>query len=476
MSDLFPVILSGGSGTRLWPLSRYFYPKQFMPYEGDTLFGQTLERVRALPETTSPIVICNQEHRFLAASIMQEKGLPPDTTAGSDKARLILEPEGRNTAPAIAVAAFTALADNPDAVLLVLPSDHKIFPQEGFAKSAALAAQAARQGRLVTFGIQPTHPSTGYGYILKGEAWESGWAIKRFAEKPGEETAKALIAEGGMWNSGMFVFSARTYLDELQRHAPAIHDYSRQAWEQRNSDLDFIRLAPAPFSQAPNLSIDYAVMEHTDKAVILPLHAAWHDLGSWESFYEVAPKDNANNSVLGDVELLDSKNCYVHATSRLVAGIGLNNTIVVESPDAVLIAPQGRGQDVKILLDTLKQKGRTETETHLTVHRPWGSYETLILMPRFQVKRIIVKPGGILSLQMHHQRAEHWVVVSGTAQVTVEEQQLSLTEDQSVYIPVGAKHRLENCGQERLELIEVQSGSYLGEDDIVRFEDIYNRS
>ncbi len=478
MADIYPVILSGGSGTRLWPLSRGLYPKQFIDFGGETLFGETLERVRALKDTAAPLVICNQTHRFLAASIMQGKGMPPgaDADKKGGQAKLILEPVGRNTAPAIAVAAFAALEADKNPVLLVLPSDHKIQPQERFAACVAKAVQAARRGRLVTFGVVPDRPATGYGYIIQGKSEGEAHLIEKFVEKPDEQKAQDLLAKGNcLWNSGMFVFEAAAYLQELERLSPEIYKTSLAAWNSRKTDLDFIRLDEQAFAAIPADSIDYAVMEHTQKASVVPFDAGWHDLGAWESFHEIAPCDAQGNSSVGDVELVDSQNSYVYAASRLVAGIGLKDMLVVESPDAVLVMPQGRGQDVKKLLDALKAKRRSEVDTHLKVYRPWGSYETLVLGPRFQVKRIIVKPGAALSLQLHHHRAEHWVVVNGTAQVTVGEKSVLLCENQSVYIPLGDKHRLFNPGQIDLELIEIQSGTYLGEDDIVRFEDVYGR-
>lgn len=479
MADIFPVILSGGSGTRLWPLSRSLYPKQYIDLNGTTLFGETLERVLALPKTSAPIVICNEEHRFLAAAIMQEKGVVPSANAQTPAGglpRLVLEPMGRNTAPAIAIAAFAAMEMSEDPVLLVMPSDHKISPQDEFAASVLQAVQVAEEGCLVTFGVPPTYPATGYGYIVKGENQGQGYKVERFVEKPDAAAAEKLLARGDcLWNSGMFVFAARAYLGELKAFAPDIYDCASSAWERRKADLDFIRIDPESFALSPSQSVDYAVMENTQKACVVPFNAQWHDMGAWESFHAVAGQDDKQNSAVGDVQLLDVENSYVYASSRLVAAIGVKDVVVVESPDAVLVMQQGRGQDVKKMLDRLKELGRCEADTHLKVYRPWGSYETLAQAPRFQVKRIVVKPGGVLSMQLHHHRAEHWVVVSGTARITRGEEEILLCEDQSAYIPLGMKHRLENPGHIDLELIEVQSGPYLGEDDIVRFEDIYGR-
>lgn len=479
MAKIIPVILSGGSGTRLWPLSRAGYPKQYIRLDDKTLFGECLERVRALDDVAPPLVICNQEHRFLAASIMFEHGMSP--CSGEDiSPRLILEPVGRGTAPAIAVAAFAALelAKGDDPMLLVLPSDHKIEPQSAFASSVEQAAKAAASGRLMTFGVRPEYPATGYGYIIRGAGNDGAFKVERFVEKPDEATAKAMIEEGGcFWNSGMFIFRAAVILNELKRFAPKIYEKSLLAWEKRRNDLDFIRIDSEAFSSSPNDSIDCAVLERTDKAAVVPFGAAsWHDLGSWESFHELAPKDADGNSSVGDALLIDSKNSYVYSSSRLVAAVGLESIVVVESPDAVLVMQEGHGQDVKKLLDILKSKDRSEVDTHLKVHRPWGSYETLALGEYFQVKHIVVKPGAGLSLQMHKFRAEHWVVVRGVAKVMVGDEERIIEQNESTYIPRETKHRLINPTHRDLEIIEVQSGSYLGEDDIIRFEDTYGRS
>ncbi len=488
MAVLRPVILCGGSGTRLWPLSRGLYPKQFMDIGGETIFGRTLDRVAAIPAVGRPIVVCNDQHRFLAAAIAQGKGLQAD---------IILESAPRNTAPAIAMAALaalTGLAPDEDALLLVLPSDHVIEPVEGFVRSVAQAARAAEGGALLTFGIKPGGPETGFGYIKEGEALKAlpsassntgpssgAKKVARFVEKPTRDKAEAMLAEGGyFWNSGMFLFGARLYLEELKRLDPEMYQACEAAWAESKRDMDFIRLGKT-FAACPANSIDYAVMERTDRAAVVPLDANWSDLGSWEAFYESGQRDGNGNVSRGDVLAMDTKDSYLHSSSRLLTTLGVSGLCVVETPDAVLVLEKSRSQEVKGLLETLKKQGRSETDTHLRVHRPWGSYETLALDGRFQVKRIVVNPGCALSLQMHHHRAEHWVVVRGTAKVTVENKEQVddcvkiLSEDMSTYIPLGHRHRLENPGRIPLEIIEVQTGSYLGEDDIVRFEDVYGR-
>ncbi|MDR2892291.1 MAG: mannose-1-phosphate guanylyltransferase/mannose-6-phosphate isomerase [Deltaproteobacteria bacterium] len=497
--DICPVILSGGSGTRLWPLSRGLYPKQFMEFDGSTLFADTVRRVLDLPRCLPPLVICNQEHRFLAAGILQQFGLlgdAPDKAVQSGRAGIILEPAGRNTAPAVALAAFAAqvlgvmqphVAQTPgsgqekssnfDPLLLVLPSDHRINPQAEFAKAVEQAAKAAESGLLVTFGVRPDKPETGYGYIIQGREILPGLSsIERFVEKPALEQAQALLQHGNcLWNSGMFMFRASVILAELQKFAPEIYAAAQAAWQNSRADLDFIRPDEAAFLSSPAISLDYAVMERTTEACVVPLAADWQDLGSWEAFDSLCAHDADGNSRVGDVLLLESSDCYMHSTSRLLAGIGLHGLVAVETPDAVLLMPKGRGQDVKLLLEELKKNDRSEASTHLKVHRPWGSYETLALGPRFQVKRIIVKPKAALSLQMHHHRAEHWVVVRGTAKVQLDDREEMITENTSIFVPLGTRHRLENPGRIELEMIEIQSGSYLGEDDIVRFEDNYGR-
>jgi len=456
-----------------------------MDLQGSTLFGQAAVRAATLPGALSPIVICNEEQRFLAAAILQQEALTggPGSMDALAQGRILLEPEGRNTAPAIALGALAALEARPaeseaDPLLLVLSSDHIITPQEGFAQSVALAAAGADSGRLVVFGVQPTHPETGFGYIKQGgELFPGVFALDRFVEKPDSLAANAMLAEGGyVWNSGMFLFRASVFLEELARYAPEIHAACLAIWQSRKADFDFMRFSPQAFAACPSVSIDYAVMERTGKACVTPLLAAWNDMGSWEAFYNSSGRDENGNARTGDVIELESKNCYLHSSHRLIAAIGLSDISVVETADAVLVMPRERNQDVKLLLEEMKKQGRSETDTHLKVYRPWGSYETLVLGERFHVKRIIVKPGGVLSLQLHHHRAEHWVVVRGTAKITVGDAELTLREDESTYIPLGVKHRLGNPGCIPLEIIEIQTGSYLGEDDIIRFDDTYGRS
>lgn len=469
MTKLCPVILCGGSGTRLWPLSRELHPKQFIPFDGDTLFGKTLMRVTALPDVAEPLVVCNEQHRFFASGIVREKGLT---------AKILLEPAPRNTAPAIAMAALASMEDGEDPLLLVLPSDHSISPQEAFASAVATAMRGAEEGMLATFGVTPTRPETGYGYIRQGDAflW-GGYRVARFVEKPDQETAESMLREGGyVWNSGMFLFRASVFLEELATFAPDTEKKARAAWETRARDGRFIRFAEESFLSIPSESVDYAIMEKTGKAAVVTLGARWNDLGSWSAFHEEASCDADGNAVVGDVVLKDVKDCYLHSSHRLVAAMNLERVAVVETADAVLVMDRDHTQNVKELLATLKQDGRPESSTHLTVHRPWGFYQTLAQADRFQVKRIVVNPGGVLSSQYHHHRAEHWIVVRGTARITNGNNELLLSEDQSTYIPLGVVHRLENPGKLPLELIEVQSGSYLGEDDIIRLEDSYGRT
>ena len=469
MTRLCPVILSGGSGTRLWPLSRELHPKQFIPFDNDTLFGKTLERVAGLPDIAVPLVVCNEQHRFFASGIVNEKGLT---------AKILLEPMPRNTAPAIALAALAAMDGGDDPVLLVLPSDHSIAPQEAFAEAVATALHGAKADMLVTFGVPPTRPETGYGYIRRGEAlaW-GGNRVARFVEKPDMATAQAMLLDGGYaWNSGIFLFKASVFLAELARFAPKMEQQVRATWESRKPDGLFMRFAEDLFAGIPSESIDYAVMEKTDKAVEVDLAARWNDLGSWSAFYEEAECDGDGNAVVGDVVLRNAKGSYVHSSHRLVAAMDVENVAIVETADAVLVMNRDATQGVKELLGQLKHAGRAETTTHLTVYRPWGNYQVLAQAEQFQVKRIVVNPGGVLSRQYHHHRAEHWIVVRGTARITNGDKVFLLGEDESTYIPLGVVHRLENPGVLPLELIEVQSGSYLGEDDIVRLEDSYGRA
>ncbi|MBV6670527.1 mannose-1-phosphate guanylyltransferase/mannose-6-phosphate isomerase [Xanthomonas euvesicatoria] len=467
MSDVLPIILSGGSGTRLWPLSRESYPKQFLPLVGDKSMLQSTW-LRAAPVAGhAPIVVANEEHRFMAAEQLQQLGVKPSA--------ILLEPKGRNTAPAIAVAALEATRDGADPLLLVLPSDHVIGNEAAFQAAVKVAADAAAQGKLVTFGIKPTAPETGYGYIKAG-AGTGASAVERFVEKPDLATAQSYLASGEYyWNSGMFLFRASRYLEELRKFHPAIADACQKAWENGKRDADFTRLDKDAFAASPSDSIDYAVMEKTADAVVVPLDAGWNDVGSWSSLLDVSKQDAQGNAHHGDVIQLDCQNTYAYG-SRLIAMVGLEDVVVVETPDAVLVGHRDRIQEVKDVVSQIKTAGRSEATWHRKVYRPWGAYDSIDMGQRHQVKRITVKPGAVLSLQMHHHRAEHWIVVSGTAEVTRGEEVLLLTENQSTYIPLGVTHRLRNPGKLPLELIEVQSGSYLGEDDIVRFEDTYGRA
>ncbi|MGG2099239.1 mannose-1-phosphate guanylyltransferase/mannose-6-phosphate isomerase [Stenotrophomonas sp. NRRL B-14846] len=467
MSSIQPVILSGGSGTRLWPLSREAYPKQFLPLAGElTMLQATWKRVAPIA-ARGPLVIANEEHRFVAAEQLQQVGAEP--------AAIILEPVGRNTAPAIAVAALEATREGADALLLVLPSDHVITNETAFRSAVQAAAAAAEAGKLVTFGIVPTGPETGYGYIKAADG-QGLRAVERFVEKPDLDTATGYVSSGQYyWNSGMFLFKASRYLQELERFQPAMLAGSRQAWQQARRDADFTRLDKDAFTAVPSDSIDYAVMEKTADAVVIPLDAGWNDVGSWTALRDVSQQDGDGNAHQGDVIAIDCRNTYAYA-QRLVALVGLDDVVVVETDDAVLVGKADRMQDVKTVVAQLKAEGRSEATWHRKVYRPWGAYDSIDNGERFQVKRITVKPGGTLSLQMHHHRAEHWIVVSGTAEVTRGDEVILLSENQSTYIPLGVTHRLRNPGKLPLELIEVQSGSYLGEDDIVRFEDTYGRS
>jgi mannose-1-phosphate guanylyltransferase/mannose-6-phosphate isomerase len=467
---LIPVILSGGAGTRLWPLSRELYPKQLLALTGPrTMIQDTALRLKGL-DAAPPVIVCNDAHRFLVAEQLRLIGIEPRA--------IVLEPFGRNTAPAIALAALAALQGSgaEDPILLVLPADHVIRDVAAFQMAAIAALTAAEQGRLVTFGVVARSPETGYGYIKRGEALGPVYRIVQFVEKPNAARAAQFVESGEYyWNSGMFVFSARRYLEELERLAPAIATACRKAFEGAKSDLDFTRIDPKAFESSPSDSIDYAVMEKTQDAVVVPLDAGWSDVGSWASLHAASDADASGNVAHGDVLVEDSSNCYLYSESRLVAAVGLDDHVVVETKDAVLVAPKDRVQDVKALVGRLKELGRYEHSLHREVFRPWGSYDSLENGHRFQVKRLSVKPGAQLSLQMHHHRAEHWVVVSGTARITRGDETFILEENQSTYIPIGVKHRIENPGKITLQVIEVQSGSYLGEDDIVRFEDRYGR-
>jgi mannose-1-phosphate guanylyltransferase / mannose-6-phosphate isomerase len=463
-----PVILSGGSGTRLWPLSRGQYPKQFLPLvTKNTMVQETMLRLSGLAGLNNPIAVCNEGHRFMMAEQLWEIGVKPTA--------IILEPVGKNTAPAVAMAALSASSQNE--VLLVLPADHVILNIAAFHAAIAQAEALAKQGNLVTFGIVPTHPETGYGYIMKdstrlGDAYK----VAKFVEKPDLVTAKNYVKSGDyLWNSGMFAFTAGNFLKELEKYNPDMLSACKQALSSAIIDLDFIRLDKATFSACPADSIDYAVMEKTDKAAVIPLDASWNDVGSWSALWDVTDKDASGNAVSGDVLTLDTKNSYIYSEDKLVTIIGVEDLVVVETKDAVMIAPKARVQEVKQIVDQLKQQGRSEAQVHRKAYRPWGHYDSVDCGDRHQTKRIVVKPGAKLSLQKHHHRAEHWVVVKGTALVTRGDEQILLTENESTFIPLGTVHRLENPGVIPLEIVEVQSGSYLGEDDIVRFGDSYGR-
>ena len=468
---MIPVILSGGSGSRLWPLSRAMHPKQFLTLHGDqSLFQNTLSRLAGIQDgPLTPIVVSNEDHRFLVAEQCRALGINPQA--------ILLEPIGRNTAPAIAAAVVKALATGKDELLLVLPADHVFDDLETLRASFQKGAPAARDGRIVTFGIVPNKAETGYGYIRVAEKSDAIQAVEEFVEKPDLATAEHYVADGRYyWNSGMFLFQASTMLAQLQQHAPQVLAAVQAALSNAKEDMDFTRLDMLSFAAAENISIDYAVMERSDQVSVLPLDAGWNDVGSWSAVWEIADKDPQGNASRGDVMLESTSNAYVHAEHRMVSVVGLDNVIVVETADAVMVAAKDKAQDVKLLVDRIKQSDRTEATNHRKVYRPWGAYDSIDNGPRYQVKRITVAPGQKLSVQMHHHRAEHWIIVTGTAKVSIGEKEILLTENQSTYIPVGVIHALENPGKIPLEMIEVQSGGYLGEDDIVRFEDRYGRS
>jgi len=450
-------------------MSRQLLPKQFLRLASDrTMLQETVLRLSGLPDIKPLIAVCNNEHRFLIAEQLRDLGCG----AGA----IILEHEGRNTAPAIAAAALSAIAQDEQALLLVLPADHLIADLERFRAAMLSGAALAEQGWLVTFGVKPTRPATGYGYIERGRQLEGGaYRVTRFVEKPDPEKAREFLGGRHYWNSGMFAFSARRYLDELMRYRPDIVAAVSDAWEQSKRDLDFVRLDPAAFARCPADSVDYAVMEKSDRVAVVPMDAGWSDIGSWSELWEVGAKDAAGNVVRGDVHLDGVRNSYVRAEHRMVSVIGIDDAVIVETSDAVLVAARERAQEVKDLVHRLRQSQRNECMTHTTVYRPWGYYECIGEGDRYQIKRIMVKPGAALSLQMHHHRAEHWVVVQGTAKVTCDNRVSLISENQSTYIPIGSKHRLENPGKVPLYLVEVQSGCYLGEDDIVRLDDPYGR-
>jgi len=466
-----PVILSGGAGTRLWPMSRESFPKQLLALTSDrSLLQETVARVGNSARFADPVLVCNVEHRFIVAEQLRELGVTPRA--------IVLEPVGRNTAPAAAVAALM-LADE-DGLMLLMPSDHTIRDTLAFQSAVTGGADAAARGKLVTFGIKPTAPETGYGYIHRGaplKGQNGCYAVAEFVEKPDRATAEKYLAAGGYdWNSGMFLFSARRYLEELERLEPDMVARCREALAGAESDLDFMRLDANAFGAAPSRSIDYAVMEHTEDAAVVPADIGWNDVGSWDALWETGAKDGSGNVLIGDAVVLDSENSYLRSESRLVAAIGVRDLIVVDTDDSVLVVPRDRAQDVRVMVDMLKSRNRMEPVTHPRVYRPWGYYQTVHDGDRFQVKRITVNTGAALSLQLHHHRAEHWIVVNGAARVTCGEETFVLNENESTYIPPNTRHRLENPGKLPLNLIEIQSGSYLGEDDIVRYDDVYGRS
>lgn len=469
--QIFPVVLSGGSGTRLWPLSRALYPKQLQKLVSDnTMLQDTLLRLHNEPAAAPPIVVCNNDHRFTVADQLLQLRISPTA--------LLLEPVGRNTAPAVAVAALLAVKRNPDAILIVLPADHAIVDITGFRAAVKLAVAEAQRGRFATFGVKPTKPHTGYGYIECGKPVSDGvMALARFKEKPDAKTAADYIASKKyLWNSGIFVFRADRYLAELERLQPLIRSSCAAALDSARRDLDFLRLDEANFARCPGISIDYAVMEHVQDAVVIPIDIGWNDVGAWGALWDVGEKDAQDNVLSGDVIVKDSSGCYVRSETELVAVLGVKDMVIVETGDSILVASRDKAEDVKEIVAELKLRGRTEEQSHRRHHRPWGFYESIDDGDRFQVKHLMVKPGAQLSLQMHHHRAEHWIVVSGTGRITRGDDTMLLGPNESTYIPIGMTHRLENPGKLPLHIIEVQSGSYLGEDDIVRMDDVYNRS
>jgi mannose-1-phosphate guanylyltransferase/mannose-6-phosphate isomerase len=467
-----PIILSGGSGTRLWPLSRALYPKQFLPLVSEaTMLQETARRVADGARFLPPLVICNAEHRFIVAEQLREIGITP--------AAILLEPEGRNTAPAAAVAALMSQDSGREALALLLPSDHAIADLSGFAAACEMAAVAAQTGEIVTFGIPARSGETGYGYIKPGEPLADCpgcHRVARFVEKPEADAARAMAGDGGwLWNSGMFLFSPTDYLRELETYQPEIIPACRAAIDEGAKDLDFFRLAEKPFRAATSISIDYAVMQRTERAAVVPADIGWSDIGSWAALWDLGERDEDGNVIVGDVIAQAVHGSYLRSEGRLLAVVGVDDLLVVTTEDAILVAAKDQAQDVKPLVDQLKRQARSQHSAHVKVFRPWGSFQSLDVGDRFQVKQLAVKPGARLSLQSHEHRAEHWVVVSGTARVTRGEEVFLLESNQSTYIPAGTKHRLENPGAEMLRIIEIQSGDYLGEDDILRYDDVYGR-
>lgn len=470
---IHPVILSGGSGTRLWPLSRALYPKQLMPLVGESsLLQDTLLRVAEGDRFAAPVLICNDEHRFLVGEQLRTKDI--------SARQILLEPIGRNTAPAACVAALQLAESQPEACLLLLPSDHHIADTAGFQRAVDTAAKAAAEGWLVTFGIAPDRPETGYGYIQQGEALaplEGCHQVARFVEKPDLKTAQGYLDAGGYaWNSGMFLFRADRLLEEMERLQPDIVAAARDALEKSEQDLDFRRLDHEAFAAAPSISIDYAVMEKTERAAVVPVDIGWTDVGSWDALWQISDRDDAGTHHQGDVIAVDCRDSYLRSEHRLVAAVGVEDLVVIETADAVLVCPRDRAQDIRQVVDKLKTDDRSEHLHHTRVYRPWGSYQGIDASEGFQAKRLIINPGASISLQRHRHRAEHWVVVRGIAEVTRDDEIFTLEVNQSTYIPLGAMHRLRNPGKEPLHIVEVQSGDYLGEDDIERFEDNYGRS
>jgi len=467
---IVPVILSGGSGTRLWPLSRKQHPKQYLPLASDnTMLQETILRLKGLDNLADPIIVCNADHRFLVAEQCQQIDIKNPT--------ILLEPVGRNTAPAIAAAALQSLRDLEDSILLVLSADHVIQDVDTFHEAINIASQQVQSGKLATFGIVPTNANTGYGYIKSSKENSNGaHKVEEFVEKPDLKTAQTYLEQGNyLWNSGMFMFKAGVLIDELTTHSPGIVASVNNAINNATQDLDFIRLDKQAFESSPSDSIDYALMEKSNNVVVVPLDAGWNDIGAWPALYDIGNKDANGNVTKGDVIIQDTTNTYINADHHMVVAIGVDNLIMIDTPDATFIATQDKAQEVKNIVKSLQASGRYESSVHRKVYRPWGWYDSIESDKHFQVKRLHVNPGAKLSLQMHHKRAEHWVVVSGTATATNGEEILTLKEGDSTYIPVGTTHGLENKTNEQLEIIEVQSGTYLGEDDIVRFEDIYGR-